>query len=251
MNSDTLLKLAEAYYDQCNDCIYKFAYIRKLPGGKFKVVSEKNKNLGIFNSEKEAKKRLKQVEYFKYLSKKKSKDKSEANDKSEIDLSNLDEFSFSCLMRELNKKATKEQMMKFLKLHKICFDKAVKDKIRNPEELALKVAFTKFSKIYNIKINTKIVKTAAVKDLGDPKSVGKYLADIVRFTLKRISPAKRQNSINKLKKKFYYLNENEISLKKMPASSAMGQSITFVKTVLFNHDAKYIREVLNNLVRSL
>ena len=69
--------------------------------------------------------------------------------------------------------------------------------------------------------------------------------------LQRISPAKRQGAINKLKKKFYYLNEGELAMKKMPASSAMGQSITFIKTVLFNHDPKYIREIINNLIKFL
>jgi hypothetical protein len=248
-SSDTILKLASSYHDKCVYHLTKIAFIKKLPGGKYRVVSEKGKNLGTYTSKESAKKRLKQIEYFKYLDS--LKDSSKADDNKKIDLTGLDEFSFSSLMRELRKKATKEQCRLFLKLHKSYFDKAIKDKIKNPEKIALTMAFTKFKKLNKIKFDVKIIKTAASADLGDPKSVGKYLADIVRFTLKRISPAKRQGSINRLKHKFYYLNENEIALKKMPASSAMGQSITFVKTVLFSQNPKYVREVLNHLVRFL
>ena len=39
--------------------------IRKTKGG-YKVVSKKGKNLGKFTTKKAAKKRLKQVEYFKH-----------------------------------------------------------------------------------------------------------------------------------------------------------------------------------------
>jgi hypothetical protein len=45
--------------------------IRKLKNGKFKVVSESGRNMGIYDSEKEAKKRLQQVEYFKHKKKEK------------------------------------------------------------------------------------------------------------------------------------------------------------------------------------
>ena len=47
------------------------------------------------------------------------------------------------------------------------------------------------------------------------------------------------------------MSEIEIASKQMPESSAVGQSITFIKHVLFNHDARYIREVLDSLVKSL
>ena len=96
-----------------------------------------------------------------------------------------------------------------------------------------------------------MVKNAATSELGDPKLVGKYLADIIRFTLTRISPERRPQSIENLKQKIYNLNEQAIAIKTLPPSSALGQSITFVKHVLFNHDARYIREVLNNIVRNL
>jgi hypothetical protein len=100
-------------------------------------------------------------------------------------------------------------------------------------------------------MNMDIVKNAAVTELGDPRLVGKYLADIIRFTLTRITPEKRPNALNSLKRKIYSFNEIEISNKNLPPSSAIGQSLTFVKHVLFNHNARYIREVLNNIVRNL
>lgn len=62
----------------------KIAVIKKLPNGKYRVLSEKGKNLGTFDSEKEAKSRLKQIEYFKH---------SKAN--KEIDLTKLEELSLS------------------------------------------------------------------------------------------------------------------------------------------------------------
>ena len=217
-SSDNILKLASSYCDKCINHLTKVAFIRKLPDVKCRAASAKGD--------------------------------SRADNKT-IDLTGLDEFSFSSLMRELRKKATKEQCNFFLKTHKLYFDKAVRDEIKNPEKIALKMAFTKFKLCNKIKLDVKIIKTAEVSDIGDPKLVGKYLADIVKFTMRRISTAKRQGSINKLKYKFYYLNENEIASKKMPASSAMGNSITFVKTVLFSQKPTYVREVLNHLVKSL
>ena len=49
----------------------------------------------------------------------------------------------------------------------------------------------------------------------------------------------------------FALNEKEIAGKKMPASSSMGQSITFLKHILFGQDPQYIRSVLNNVARFL
>ncbi len=154
-------------------------------------------------------------------------------------------------MRKLRQKASKEQVKTFLKLYKLQFDKAVKNKLQKPEKVALQNALIKFNKSHKIKINKKFVKNAAISELGDPALVGKYLSDIIRFTLNRISPEKRASAIQSLKHKLYSLNENELANKNMPASSSMGQSITFVKSILFNHDPIYIRNVLNNLVRSL
>jgi len=245
---DNILQESEYYCEAGIQGLIKLASIKKMPDGKYRVVSQKGKNLGTYPSREKAMERLKQVEFFKH------RDKSNIQDmygEKDIDLTDADDFSFSAIMRKMREKATKNQVKEFLKIHKDCFDKAVKRKLQKPEKVALQNALIKFNKRYKIKVNKKLVKNAAISELGDPVLVGKYLADIVRFTLNRISSEKRPQSIQNLRNKLYYLNENEISSKKMPASSALGQSITFVKHVLFNQDASYIREVLNNLVKNL
>lgn len=242
-NIDDILKLANNYHDSCFG-IVKEAVIKKQPNGKYRVLSEKGKNLGESDSRSGAEERLRQVEYFKH------KDENKAEDK-EIDLTDADDWSYSAIMRKLREKGSKEQVLTFLKIYKTHFDKAVKNKLQKPDKVALQNTAIKFSKLYTIKFSKKLVKKAAVAELGDPVLVGKYLADIIRFTLNRISPEKRPGAIDSLRKKIYAMNERELSDKKMPPSAAMGQSITFVKTVLFNHEQSYIREVINNLVRSL
>ena len=42
------------------------AYVRKLPNGKWRVYSHDGKNLGTFNSEKAARKHLREIEFFKH-----------------------------------------------------------------------------------------------------------------------------------------------------------------------------------------
>ena len=241
---DFILKKALTYDELCFK-ILKEAKVRKLPNGKYRVLSEKGKNLGTYKSRKKAKERLRQIEYFKHT------DKNNIKDKEKINLNNIDEFSLSCILRELNKNSNKKPFLKFLKIYKNNFDKLIKNKIEKPYETALNLTFIQFKEIYDVEFDKKISKTAQQSTLGNAEDVGRYLANIVLFILQRISPAKRQNAINKLKTKFYYLNERELALKKMPASSAMGQSITFVKTVLFNHNAKYIRDIINNLIKFL
>lgn len=168
-----------------------------------------------------------------------------------IDLMGAVDFSFSAIMRELRQEASKEQVRTFLKFFKDQFERAVKKKLQKPEKVALQNALIKFNKIHKIKVKKKLVKNASVTELGDPAKVGKYLSDIVKFTLNRMEPDKRLKAIESLRTKFYSFNADEISQKNLPPTSAIGQSITFVKHVLFNHDSRYVREVLNNLVRNL
>lgn len=247
-DTNQILQLADNYYHSCTQDLIKLARIKQLPGGKYRVLSQKGKNLGKYDSRAAAEKRLKQVEYFKH------KDELEADDSADdkvIDLMGAVDFSFSAIMREMRQKASKEQVLQFLKLYKVQFDKAVKNKLQKPEKIALQNSLIKFNKLHKIKVKKKLVKNAAVSELGDPILVGKYLADIVRFTLNRIEPEKRARAIESLRNKFYSFNANEIAQKDLPPTSAIGQSITFVKHVLFNHDAHYIREVLNNLAGNL
>jgi hypothetical protein len=241
-NTNDILKLANTYVDEC-EAMLKEARILKMKG-KYRVVSEKGKNLGESDSKAGAEKRLRQVEFFKH------KDHHSAEDK-ELDLTDVEEFSYSAIMRKLREKGSKEQVKCFLTLYKKHFDKAVKEKLQKPEKVALQNAAVKFCKIFKVKFPKKMIKNSAISELGDAAAVGAYLANIVKFTLNRIKPENRAKAIDSLKNKLYSLNESEIAGKNLPASAAMGQSITFVKHVLFNHDSSYIREVLNNLVRNL
>lgn len=245
-NLDEIVQLADNYYEICCPQIVKNARVRRLPNGKWRVLSQKGKNLGTFDSERAAKKHLKEVEYFKHL------DKSDAqDDKSIIDLTRAEEFAYSAIMRQIRQHASKDQVKIFLKLFKIEFDRAVKSKFKKPERIALQNSLVKFDKIHKIKLDKKLIKNAAVSELGDSRAVGAYLANIIHFILNRIPADKRLQARDSLKQKFALMGESEIASKHLPDSAAIAQSITFVKHVLFNHDANYVREVLNSLVNSL
>ncbi len=241
--ANNIIAIADIYLNDCQQ-LTKQAKIKKMPSGKYRVLSQTGRNLGTYSSKSAAEKRLKQVEYFKHK-------KDDLDSREEIDLSNWDELSLSSLMRELNKKATKKQILKFLKIYKSHFDECIKNKIKDPAQVALKHSLIQLKNFYKLKINKKLIKNAALTELGSPETVGNYLANIIKFILSRISPNKRQSSINKVRQKIYNLNERELASKKMPASSSLGQSITFVKTVLFNNNPAYIREVLNSTVKFL
>ncbi len=172
-------------------------------------------------------------------------------DKDIIDLTKIDDFSFSATMRKLREQLSQEEIFVFLKAYKKYFDQATKEDLQKAEVLALTKALIDFNKIKKIKIDKKIVKEAAVSELGDSVQVGQYLANIIRFIMQRISLEKRPTALHSLKNKLYMLNETEIANKKMPASSALGQSITLVKHILFNHDSRYVREVVNTIIRYL
>jgi hypothetical protein len=138
-----------------------------------------------------------------------------------------------------------------MRLFKKKFDKCLINKLQKPEKIALQNALINFNRQFKVKCKAKLVKNAALTELGDAALVGKYLANIVRFTINKISPQKREKVLHNLRAKFYGFNANDIANKKMPNSASIGQSITFVKNVLFNHDTQYIREVLNHLVHNL
>lgn len=240
---NNIILIAENYYDNCKRLL-KLSKIKKLDNGKYRVLSENGKNLGTYKSRDGAKKRLKQVEYFKHF------DHSNADD-SVIDLSDSDEFAYSAIIRKLREKANKEQVNLFLKIFKIQFDKAVKNKLQKPEKVALQNTVVTFNKTYKIKLSKDLLKNAAVSELGSASQIGKYLSDIVKFIIARMPIDKRQSALEKVKNKFYSMHEAEIASKHLPDSAAIGQSITFVKHVLFNHDTNYIKEVLTNLVKNL
>jgi len=246
-NTQQLLQLADEYYHDSINLI-KISYIRQV-GNKWKVLSQKGKSLGTYDTKEEAVKRLRQVEYFKHHDKLNADDNT--IEEKFIDLTDADDFSYSAIMRKMRQKASKEQVKDFLKIFKVYFDKAIKNKIQKPEKVALQNALIKFNKLHKIKVNKKLVKSAAVTELGNPSEVGRYLANICRFILNRLEPDKRAKAMESLRNKFYFTNSDELAQKTSPPTAAVGQSITFVKHVLFNQNPQYIREVLNQLAANL
>jgi hypothetical protein len=245
-NIDTLLKLAGSFESNCLEDLETFARIRKLPGGKYRVLSGKGKNLGTSETKEEAVKRLREVEYFKRNDENEFKEEEKV-----IDLTGAIDFSYSAIMREMRQEASKEQVREFLVYFKREFDKAVKKKLQKPEKVALQNSLIRFDKKHKIKVKKKLVKNAAISELGDPALVGRYLADIVKFTLNKLPVEKRAPAIEKLRSKFYSFNADEMSQKHLPPTASIGQSISFVKNVLVNQNPLYIREVLNNLASNL
>jgi transcription termination factor NusB len=213
----------ELAIDLCN--IIKVAIIKHLPSGEWTVISLKGKPLGKYKTKEKAVKRLRQIEYFK-------KHKKASND------------SYSSIMRNI--KDDKEAIIQFQTAFKHVFDEAVISGSEEPEKTALEAAI---DVLPNIK--EKIQKAASAIELGNPEYAGKYLADIVKFLMRRISAEKRPKSIASLRQKIFYMNEYNMAAKKVPASSAMGQSITLLKHILLEHPPQYIRAVLNNIVRYL
>ena len=240
-----ILKLANSYYQNSEQELIKVSFIKKLPNGKWQVQSHKGKSLGTYDTKDEAVTRLRQVEYFK------NKDKNNNNDNLIIDLTDIDDFSYSAIVRKLREQCSKEQVRSFLKLFKSYFDKAVKKKLQKPEKVALQNSLIKFNKIHPIKINKKLVKNATVSELGNPDEVGQYLSNIIHFMFKRLDPEQKNKALENLRNKFYYTNADEIAQKTSPTSAVVGQAITFVKHVLFNQSSQYIRDVLDAISRNL
>ena len=203
MKYNSVLNLANDYEQACNNSLLKVAFVRKLPNGKYRVLSEKGKNLGTYTSRDAAKKRLKQIEFFKHIDKNNLLDSS-----SVIDLTDVEELTYSALMRKLRRKAPPECVREFMKIFKKYFDNAVKNKLQKPDSVAMQNALLLFNKKHKIKLSKDIVKNAAISELGDSRLVGKYLSDIVKFIMTRISSEKRAKSLYGLKLKIYNLNEN-------------------------------------------
>jgi hypothetical protein len=206
----------------------KIAVIKKLPNGKWTVKSMNGKNLGEYDTKEEAVKRLRDIEYFKSHPKKRKK--------------KAEEVSYSSVMRKLNKDSEPTVMEKFQKEFKKSFDEGILAGEEEPENAALDHAL---EAIKNIE------KSASAIDLGNAEAAGAYLANLVKFLLRRISQERRAHAIDSMKKKIYYINEYNIAAKKTPPSSSMGQAITLIKTILLEHHPEYIRNVLNSIVRNL
>lgn len=117
--------------------IYKIAYIEKLPNGQWRVLSEKGKNLGTYDSYQAAKKRLAQVEMFKAM---KNRKKALSNIANHLKIAQ--EVTFSSTMRKLRKE-TPGKVESFMKHFKEAFERAEADGLENSENYALLEALQK------------------------------------------------------------------------------------------------------------
>jgi hypothetical protein len=77
------------------------------------------------------------------------------------------------------------------------------------------------------------------------------MANTIKFMLMKIKPESRQKVINNIKRKMYLVNYVELSNKHMPATSSIGQAITFVKTLLMGQHHNDIREILTSIIENL
>ena len=149
-------------------------------------------------------------------------------------------------MRDLRKSYDEDTVSKFQKKFKELFDKSIINGTDEKDVLEEAMKCITFVDDLNA-----LKKNASAIDLGDPEYAGKYLSDILKFVMRRISQERRVKSLENLRKKVYYLNEYEMASKKVPPSSAIGQSITLLKHILLEHDPKYIRNVLNSVVNHI
>lgn len=225
------------YAEAFQNNFVKVSYIRKRKG-KWVVLSEKGKVLGSYKTKDEAVKRLKSIEYWKAHPK---KAKTASKDESD---------TYSSIMRALNQSDDKDTMISFQTTFKQAFDAAYIAGEKHPEVIALEKAKAELNE-KTAEFKDMLVKTAAAIDLGAPEEAGRYLAELIRFMMKRISPERRQKSIYSMKKKVYYINEYQISAKKTPPSASMGGALTILKTLLLEHNPLYIRQILNAVVKYL
>jgi hypothetical protein len=91
--------------------------IKKINENTWRVFSENGKNMGTYKSEKAAKKRLRQIEFFKHLN-------SRADFYSEIVKSSELINTYSAYLRDVNKK-NPELIIDTMKKFKEIFDKAL------------------------------------------------------------------------------------------------------------------------------
>jgi len=214
----------------------KIAYIRKLPNGYWGVFSEKGKSLGKYKTKVDAEERLKTVEMFKHMKKKK---KASLNE----------DISYSSTVRNLNK-SNPDEVERFRKIFKKEFDKALIDNEEEPEQIAIEKAL-QFIDLNKLSYLTEGLAKLGAAELGNPKDVGIYLASLIKFILRKISDKNRNKSIKNLKNKIYLLNEYELAGKKLPPAASIGQSLVIIKHLLFGKDPAYIRAVLNSIAAHL
>ena len=86
---------------------------------------------------------------------------------------------------------------------------------------------------------------------SDINITGRGIAEVIKFLMRKIPYEKRPHSIMSLRQKIWNLNEYDMASKKSPNTAAMGQSITFIKTLLNGRAPGFIRNVLSVVVQGL
>lgn len=103
-----------------------------------------------------------------------------------------------------------------------------------------------------MKQEERILKIAkAINSIGDYRSTGFALAQIINFLLRKIKFESRPKFKNKIREKLLQLNFYEMSEKSSPPTAAIGQAITFVKTILNGQNPDYVKSVINQITKSL
>jgi hypothetical protein len=83
-----------------------------------------------------------------------------AKEANAIDLTKIEEFSFSCIVRALRKHLDYKDVMKFIKFFKTEFDDAIINKVNKPAKIALEKAVASFSDLFDLKFSKNLVKEA-------------------------------------------------------------------------------------------
>lgn len=86
---------------------------------------------------------------------------------------------------------------------------------------------------------------------NDVNVTGRGIAEVVKFLMRKMPYEKRLHAIMSLRQKNWNLNEYDMASKKSPDTAAMGQSLTFIKTLLNGKPPGFIRNVLSVIIQGL
>ena len=161
----------------------------------------------------------------------------------------IEDASYSAVMRALNPHP--EVKKEFMFIFKQYFEIAIEEGKAKPDQIALRKSIIDLSKNHELELQERLFKTAAISDAVSPEQLGDYLANIVHILLLRISPVSRHKSLFSLKNKIRSFNVSELANKEMPPSSAIGQSISFIKNILFTQEPEFVRSVLRQVLKKL
>lgn len=215
----------------------KESYIRCWKSkGKYtcRVYSEKGKNMGTYTSKsskrarQKAKNRLKDVEYFK-----------RNGDKKALQLIKLAQHYEQ--VYEYREADRLNKYITLLRREASFFDLP---QAKKPKYTKTRKKYTKPPK--EISKEVRVLETRI-----DPRIMANALYEVVRFVLAKVPENQRIKRRMRLKEKIMQLNPNILSTKHLPEASAIGQSLTIIKNMMFGKSQTYISEVLRELIKRL